>query len=189
MPRPLRADAERTVRAILEAADRVLSENPAATLQQVADVAGVARTTVHRRFATREALVDAMITAMLDQLEEAIDAGRPETAPPLVALHQVSANVIRVKSGWRFTSNQLAITNPATQDVLARIRTKSELLFQRLAGAGVLADRVEQDWVVRIYHALLHEAIVRHADTGEDADGLAEKVVSTLLWGLGANPA
>ncbi|MGO4427746.1 TetR/AcrR family transcriptional regulator, partial [Streptomyces sp. MCAF7] len=45
--RPLRADAERTMTAILEAAERTLSRDPAATMEQIAEAAGVARTTVH----------------------------------------------------------------------------------------------------------------------------------------------
>jgi AcrR family transcriptional regulator len=42
----LRADAERTVHAILAAAERVLSADPAATMEQIAEQAGVARTTI-----------------------------------------------------------------------------------------------------------------------------------------------
>ncbi|MDG4862728.1 helix-turn-helix domain containing protein, partial [Streptomyces sp. T-3] len=59
-PRPLRADAERSVRVILEAAERVLAADPAASMEHIAEAAGVARTTVHRRFANRQALVDAL---------------------------------------------------------------------------------------------------------------------------------
>ncbi|HEY9379181.1 MAG TPA: TetR family transcriptional regulator, partial [Jiangellaceae bacterium] len=55
MGRPLRADAERSVRAILEAAERVLADDPSASMEQIAEAAGLARITVHRRFASWQA--------------------------------------------------------------------------------------------------------------------------------------
>ncbi|AHH99992.1 hypothetical protein GCM10010174_05010 [Kutzneria viridogrisea] len=188
MSRPLRSDAERTVRAILRAADKVLSENPGATLQQIAEVAGVARTTVHRRFATREALIEAMNAAMLEQIEEAIDAARPRTAPVQVGLHAVTANLIRVKSSWRFTGAQFSVSNPDIQCAAERVQGKSELLFDRLTESGLLAPQADRDWTVRTYHALLHQAILRHQETGEPAEALADLVVTTLLGGLGTSP-
>lgn len=84
--RPLRADAERSVRAILEAAERVLATDPGATMEQIATAAGVARTTIHRRFAHRQALIDALASSAARQLAQAVEDGRPDTAPPLVAL-------------------------------------------------------------------------------------------------------
>ncbi|MFI9386884.1 TetR/AcrR family transcriptional regulator [Kutzneria sp. NPDC052558] len=181
MTRPLRADSERTMRAILDAADRVLARDPAATLQQIADEAGVARTTVHRRFASREALLEALGQDMLEQMEAVIDDSRPETAPPLVALHEMSAGYIRVKSRWRF--HDLGPT-PAHGCVLARITAKNKAMFQRLADAGIIAPDTDLDWAIRVYFALLHEAILRRADTGAEPDVLAALVTRTLLGGL-----
>ncbi|MGW0436862.1 helix-turn-helix domain-containing protein [Micromonospora sp. NPDC003197] len=66
--RSLRADAERSVRAILEAAERVLAEEPGASMEQIAAAAGVARTTIHRRFANRQALIDALASSAARQL-------------------------------------------------------------------------------------------------------------------------
>src|SRR5690606_10620230 len=78
--RPLRADAERTGRTSLGAAERVLGQNPNATLEQIAEVAGVARTTVHRRFAGRDELIRTMAIEAWRRMDAAVDAARPHTA-------------------------------------------------------------------------------------------------------------
>ncbi|MFF4156679.1 TetR/AcrR family transcriptional regulator [Streptomyces sp. NPDC001678] len=183
--RPLRADAERTVRTILEVAERVLSEDPTASLAQIAAAAGVARTTVHRRFASREALLDAMAAHAFRQVEEAIDVGRPETAPPLVALHQITANVIQVKSGWRYTVGQPQLRDPDAVAAHARIFAKGHLLLERAQQAGLLRPDADLGWARRVYHALLEQAILEQSESGTDPDTLAAAVVDALLHGLG----
>ena len=72
-------------------------------MEQIAETAGLARTTVHRRFASRQALINALAESAQQQLTSAIDDAHPETAPALVVLHRATANVIRVKSACRFT--------------------------------------------------------------------------------------
>lgn len=183
--RPLRADTERTVRTILETAEHVLSEDPGASLAQIAAAAGVARTTVHRRFVSREALLDAMASHAFRQVEEAIDAGRPETAPPMVALHQVTANVIQAKSGWRFAISQPQLRDPEAVAAHQRIFAKGLLLLERAQEAELLRPGTDLDWAQRVYHALIEQAILEAATSDLDPDALAAAVVDTLLNGVG----
>src|SRR3954466_16289892 len=106
MGRALRADAERSVRAILEAAERVLAEDAGASMEQIAEAAGLTRITVHRRFANRQALLEALAVSAKQQLITAIEDARPAAAPALVALHRVTANVLRVKCSFLFSLSQ-----------------------------------------------------------------------------------
>lgn len=183
--RPLRADAERTVRTILEAAERVLAANPAATMEQVAEAAGVARTTVHRRFATREALLDELTGWAARQFAEAVDSARPDATPPLVALYQVTANVLRVKTSWSFAMNRtFEEAHPEAARIHADIRVRCVQLLRRARDAGVLRPDADLDWTRRVYYALIHEAAAEI--DGGDADALATKVVDTLLRGFGS---
>ncbi|MFF1395681.1 TetR/AcrR family transcriptional regulator [Streptomyces sp. NPDC058287] len=183
--KPLRADAERTVRAILEAAERVLSVNPAATMEQIAEAAGVARTTVHRRFASRDALITALATWATQRFHEAVEAARPDTAPPAIALYQVTANVLRVKIGWGFAMGADLTDAPEAARVHAEVLARCERLFARARDAGLLAPDTDLDWARRVYYALIHEAAAEAPDTDADVDALATRVVDTLLHGIG----
>ncbi|MFG2502255.1 TetR/AcrR family transcriptional regulator [Streptomyces sp. NPDC048441] len=185
--RPLRADTERTVRTILEAAERVLAADPAATMEQLARAAGVARTTVHRRFATREALLDELTGWAARQFADAVGTARPDAAPPLVALYQVTTNVLRVKTDWSFAMNRAADdAHPEAARIHAEVRATCIRLFRRAQEAGVLRPDIDLDWTRRVYYALIHEAAKEGAGDG-DADALATRVVDTLLHGAGGS--
>src|SRR5215212_10647252 len=131
MARTLRADAERSVRAILDAAERVLTENPSASMEQIAEAAGLTRITVHRRFANRQALLEALAVSAKQQLIEAIEEARPDSAPALVALYRVTANVLRVKSAWRFTLSHATAHTEAAAALWADINTHTVQLLTR----------------------------------------------------------
>lgn len=57
---PRRADALRNRERILDAAERMFAQSPSATLTDIAAAAGVSRSTLHRRFVSREDLVAAL---------------------------------------------------------------------------------------------------------------------------------
>jgi len=58
---------------ILRAAARVLTHNPTATIQQIADEAGVVRLTVYRRYRNRDALRTAVFETAAAEAQRAMD--------------------------------------------------------------------------------------------------------------------
>jgi AcrR family transcriptional regulator len=182
--RRLRADAERSVRSILEAAERILSNDPSATMEQIAEAAGVARTTIHRRFANRDALVRSMADAAWHQIREAVQQARPGTAPPLVALHQATANILRIKSGWPFALGQPAV-EASTAQVQAEVFAACDQVLVRAQLAGIISADADLIWARRVYIALIGETAHVTSSTGDgDPDALAARVIDTLLYGV-----
>jgi AcrR family transcriptional regulator len=176
------------VRAILEAAERVLSRNRAATMEQIAEAAGVARTTVHRRFATREALIDELTSWATRQFAAAVDAAHTDTAPPLIALYQATVNVLRVKISWGFAMSLASSADPEVARIHAEVNDRCDQLFRTAQRAGVLRADVDPAWARRVYYALIHEATTG-GSVDEDPDVLATRVVDTLLHGVGTGTA
>jgi AcrR family transcriptional regulator len=189
MARALRADAERSVRAILEAAERVLAEDAGASMEQIAEAAGLTRITVHRRFANRQALLEALSVSAMEQLFEAIEEARPNSAPALVALYRVTANVLRVKSAWRFTLTHNTSLSEAAAALWADIDAHTVELLARAQREGLLADSTDLEWMRQVYYALLSEALNRPGadqdSAAQDPDALAALVIDTLLHGGG----
>lgn len=189
MGRALRADAERSVRAILEAAEQVFAQDAGASMEQVAEAAGLTRITVHRRFANRQALLEALAVSAKQQLVDAIEEARPDAAPALVALHRVTANVLRVKNTWRFTLSHATAHTPTAAALWEEINTHTVELMNRAQREGLLAPDADLEWTRQVYYALLSEALDRPgADqdpAAQDPDVLATLVIDTLLHGAG----
>ncbi|MEU2246374.1 helix-turn-helix domain-containing protein [Streptomyces sp. NPDC019224] len=185
--RPLRADAERSVRMILEAAERLLSQDPGASMEQIAAEAGVSRTTIHRRFAHRQALIDALALSAARQLAQAVDDGRPATAPPLVALHRITANVLEVKGAWAFALSLPATPGSEAATLHEDMAHRCVTVLERARADRLIDESADLHWLQRVYYALLGETLHGDpADTLTDPDALAARVVETFLRGAGA---
>jgi AcrR family transcriptional regulator len=189
MARALRADAERSVRAILEAAERVLAEDAGASMEQIAEAAGLTRITVHRRFANRQALLEALSVSAMQQLLDAIEEARPNSAPALVAMYRVTANVLQVKSAWRFTLTHNSSLSEAAAALWADIDAHTVELLARAQREGLLAQATDLDWMRQVYYALMSEALNRPGteqdSAAQDPDDMAALVIDTLLHGGG----
>ena len=86
--RSLRADAQQNVERILEAAISCLGTNPEASMAEIAKAAGVGRVTLYGHFPSREVLVEAALTRLLERGEEAL-RGIEFSADPRDALAAV----------------------------------------------------------------------------------------------------
>jgi len=97
-----RADAVRNAEAIVEAASRVLAEDPTASVQDVASACGLHRATVHRHFASRDELIHAVRVQAFRETQVEVDvlASDPDLEP-LVALERIALALFDVGDRYR----------------------------------------------------------------------------------------
>src|SRR5436853_1418077 len=88
-PKRRRADAERNISAITNAALEALAGDPDVSMAEIARRAGVVRATIYMHFPTREALLDAVMEHATAQVAEATRNADPERGEPKEALERV----------------------------------------------------------------------------------------------------
>ncbi len=136
-PRAPRADAQRSVDAILVAAREVFAENSAAGLDVIAARAGVHRATLYRHFATREALVASLYEAYLDDAQAVIFEADPETDDLRAEIERLTRRVYAVNLDWKAFAWAPAYTRE-TQVRREEMTAMTVRLFQAAEARGVL---------------------------------------------------
>jgi len=174
-----RADSQETVLRILITADRVLLDDPGASLQAVADAAGVDRTTVHRRFTSRASLIRALAERAEAELLAAIEQVAA-TPPSTAAIARLARLLVVAKTRWAFGIRVVA-TDPS------RPRGAAELCgyLDRCRADGVLTAAVPTSWLVASLLEILRLAADEVRDGSASADEAASLAQQVFLNGYG----
>jgi AcrR family transcriptional regulator len=155
-----RADAQRSIEAIVRAARTVLGERANASMEEIAAAAGVTRQTVYAHFPSRDALVLAVIDAVRTEGLATIAAAGLDALPPAEALHTL------LTMSWELLGRSAVLLEP----MLARLprvkpeapRSGVDLLIERIVRRGQRSGDFDRalsvDWLVRATHTLAHAA-------------------------------
>jgi AcrR family transcriptional regulator len=184
-----RADAERSVERILDAAVDALADDPEASMAEIARRAGVVRATVYVHFPTREALIDAVTERAMSEVIRVIEAAEPQRGEPADALRRV------VTETWRTLGRYHALIELNTQlpqpelhqrhrSVLATL----EPLIERGQRAGSFRPDVPAAWHLSMLMALVHAASAE-LRAGRLAEGQVEAAMLASVLGALSTPA
>ena len=154
-----RADALRSIEAIVQAAAECLGRNPGASLSEIARAAGVGRVTLYAHFSSRAEVIDAAMSRALDRGNEALDAV-DLTGDPLLALARY------IEAGWHLVDEARSLLAAAQRELPAgRIRelhagpaTRVEALLARGRAEGTFRTDLPVAWMVNVLHAIMHGA-------------------------------
>ena len=186
-PRPAaprrRADAERSIAAILDAGLACFSRDADASVAEVARAAGVGRVTVYGHFPSREDLVDAVLAHALAKANAILDQVAVDDGPASDALSRL------VRSSWRVLDQHRGGLAAAQRQLSpARIREhhdqamgRVERLIARGQEEGEFRTDLPRSWLVATFYSLMHGA-AEEVDAGRlDPDQAAGVLASTIL--------
>lgn len=181
----LRADALTKAMQILVAADTLLRTHPAATLEDIGQAAGVSRTTVYRRFPTRQDLSVALSRWTKGRIVEALRAAHIGSAPAYVALYQAVHGALEVKVSLAYARTLDWPDDPVVAAYQAEMSDLAAQLVHSCQNAGLIQPNIEPEWAQAMLYALVDEASRRD----DDVDELTRLVVDSFLHGVGSTEA
>jgi AcrR family transcriptional regulator len=159
MSRPLAvapSAPEATRAAVLRAATAVLAVDSGASLAEIATAAGVGRTTVHRAFPTRAALLTALALDAVAQLREAIEAARLADGPADEVLARVAETVLPLADRLRFLDAGPEVWDlPELQDAWWSVSSSLDSLVERGQREGDLRADIPAELVVEAFTGML----------------------------------
>jgi AcrR family transcriptional regulator len=182
-PRRRRADAERSVAAILDAALEALASDPDSSMSEIARRAGVVRATIYVHFPNREALLDAVMEHAVADVAEATRGAEPERGEPAEALERV------VRATWRELDRFHALLAINTARLSAEELHRRHLpvleqfapLIERGQERGFFRREPPVSWHLAVIRAIVHAAS-SEIRAGRLAEDDAERVLlSTVL--------
>lgn len=161
---------------LLRAATSTWAADPSASLDAIAQAAGVGRATLHRHFSSRAELMRSVALDGIGALSSTLDAARLTERPPAEALEAL-INLL-VPFGERLHFLLVAVDLGGNSEVAAAeecVDAPIRRVLDRAAEAGLLRAEVPKAWRFRALESLLYASWIAVA-SGEiarlDAPGL-----------------
>jgi TetR/AcrR family transcriptional repressor of mexCD-oprJ operon len=177
-----RADAELNAGRILDAAAEVLRRSPTASMAEIAQVAGLGRVTVYAHYPSRESLIEATLSRLLERGESVLSQV-DLTVDPKQAL------VALVEASWQLTADagavleaaQNALPTDRVQQLHAVPALRVESLLRRGQDAGVFRTDLPLSWLVAVLHGVINSAAAEVRQGRMDVAAAGPTIVSTVL--------
>ncbi|NKY89569.1 TetR/AcrR family transcriptional regulator [Nocardia veterana] len=174
--RKRRADADRSRTAILDAAARILDEQPDASIEAIATSAGVTRQTVYAHFPSRDRLLREVLDRLTERTAAAMDAADPGDGPAVTALLRILDAAATEAGRYPVLVQQINALPTGSQEDHARhtpIADRIERVVRRGRETGEFDRTLPLRWLVTVTIQLAHAASEerdRGRLSGQDAE-------------------
>ena len=184
---PRRADAKRNIAAIIAAAAGCLAKDPDTSVAEIAAAAGVGRMTLYGHFKTRADLLDAVLTRVVAEAHETLEAvdvsGDPRDAlARLVAASWLVVDQLRHVMEAAQRELPAERIRQAHDQVLGRVQA----LIERGQAVGAFRADLPLPWLVSLAMNVMHAAAADVTAGRLAADQAPSVVAGTLLAALTA---
>jgi AcrR family transcriptional regulator len=177
-----RADAERSVARILDAAVEALADNPDSSIAEIAGRAGVVRATVYVHFPTRDELIAAVTDRAMSEVIAAIEAADPERGDAGVALRRVIAETWRTLGRYHaLIAINTRLPHGELHDRHHSVLATLEPLIERGQREGEFRTDVPPTWHLSMLMALIHAASAELRGGRLPAEQVELGLVETVL--------
>jgi AcrR family transcriptional regulator len=153
-----RADAERNLGRIIEAATGLLAVNPRASMAEIAEASGLVRATLYRHFPTREELLQAIYSTALEDALSAILAAEPERGNATDAIARVVDALLVVGDRYQILNAERR-DYPELREQEESVGAPLLALVERGQRDGEIRDDMPLRWLVAGLASLLTEAL------------------------------
>ncbi|MCP3804756.1 TetR/AcrR family transcriptional regulator [Allokutzneria sp. A3M-2-11 16] len=179
----------RTRRAILDAAIALLATRPQASLAEVADAAGVGRSTLHRYFPERTELLSAVVEDSMAQLTAAVAAAELDRGTPAQGLRRIIHTYFELSPVLLVLFGEHLIdTRKDLVGDLDELDAPVFALLERGQREGYFDAEVSKEWLNRVLWAVVYVGIDATAEGTMTRHAALESITRTLEHGMLARP-
>ena len=169
----------------MEAGFRLLSSDPAASLSQIAEHAGVGRATLHRHFTGREDLLRELALRAYEEMDQAAEKAAEMATTYADALRLILEALIPLGDRHGFLAHFGFDGDAALANEIARQARETQEMIDAARTEGLFDPAVPTRWIERLIDA----AIMTGWDSvraGETTPGQASSLaLSSLINGVG----
>ena len=186
--KPRRADAERNIAAITNAALEALAGDPDASMAEIARRAGVVRATVYMHFPTRESLLDAVMEHATGLVADAIRGAEPSRGEPREALERVLLATWKQLSQFHgiLAINMARLSAKELRRRHLPMTTQFIPLLERGQAEGVFRSDVSAQWLIATVRAIVHVASTELQAERLSKDEVERSMLTTALAAIRA---
>ena len=182
---PTPGTTSRTRRAILDAAYAVLSEDSNASMSDVAKAAEVGRSTLHRYFPDRAALVRALFSDASHAMERTILEAALEQDTPRAAFRRLIRALFELGPRVNFLFTESQFSEGVWDDTAwEAAHTPVGALYERGRREGCFDSEVDVDWFIRVLWYLISAGWEAVSDGTLAKHEALDKTTRTLERGL-----
>ena len=160
---------------IIESAFALFARNASASMAELATEAEVGRATLHRYFATRDALMEALFEEAHSEIERAVEAAVADATDHLDGLRLAMAAIVPLANRQVFLTQVPAPAAMAAAYNASTNETRAAIDEARTEGS--LVTDMPTEWIAEVYEALCYAAW-----TAIDRQDLTPRQATVFAW-------